>query len=448
MTVCWGDNTYGRMGSLATAVPPPFARARFEGEGAPAARLTSAAPCTRPRPSGDAPVMRRELLFSVPAVALGLAAQAPDALADEAPFLTLGLLMSIPFDAPASRLGLGVEASYHAYPTSAPLGVGGFLQAQYLLSGGWRVDVGAQGSATLAGAELGFAVVAPHATDLYLGLHTALYASAGYGGAAFRWTPRLGGAPAPRNHELSVAVNLKLFWNVSSHDGLRLYEVPCTGAFGCSIGRPLVVGEAAARPALQGAPAADDAAARWARAAADEYASVAAFARASLALMALGAPPELVARTHRAALDEVDHARRCAALAARFGAPVTFGAFPEAVSALPPADLAGLAVATVIEGCVHEGAGAEEARRALARADDPAVREALEAIARDEAEHARLAWDTVAWCCEAGGEPVRRRVVEALLAQSRPSRGGALASSLRAATRRLRAHPRRYDAAA
>ena len=389
--------------------------------------------------------MRRTLLFSVPAVALGLAAQTSTALADEAPFLTLGLLVSVPFDAPASRHGLGVEASYHTYPTSAPLGVGGFLQAQYLWSGGWRVDVGAQGSATIAGAELGFAIVAPHATDLYVGLHTGAFVSAGYGGVAFRWTPRLGGNPAPRDHELSLAVNLKLFWNVNSLGTLRLYEVPCTGAFGCSIGRPLVVDAVPVRPPVQGAPATEDDV-RWARAMADEYASVAAFARASLALMALGAPPELVARTHRAALDEVDHARRCAALGARFGATVTVGAFPEAVSALPPADLADLAVATLIEGCVHEGAGAEEARRALARADDPAVREALEVIARDEAEHARLAWDTVTWCCDAGGEPVRRRILEALLAQPRPRRRGALASVLRATSRRLRVHPRRHAA--
>lgn len=386
--------------------------------------------------------MRRAYLLSVPAMALGLATQSAVAHADTS-FVTFGLLVSIPFDAPASRLGLGTELSYHSYPTSSPVGVGGFLQAQYLLSGGWRVDVGAQGSAALAGAELGLALVSPRARDIYLGLHTALYASAGYGGVAFRWTPRVGGATAPRSHELSIALNLKLFWDVSNRR-TNLYNVPCVGAFGCSIGRPLVVGASPARPPVHGAPAADDPAARWARAAADEYASVAAFARVSLALMALGAPSELLARTHQAALDEVDHARRCTALAARFGAAVTLGALPEAVAALPPADLAGLAVATVIEGCVHEGAGAEEARRALARADDPAVRDALAVIARDEAEHARLAWDTVAWCCAAGGEPVRRRVVEALLTQPRSPRGGALASALRAASRRMRAHPRRW----
>ena len=46
-----------------------------------------------------------------------------------------------------------------------------------------------------------------------------------------------------------------------------------------------------------------------------EHASVASFSRLSLALLAVGAPADLVALAHRAALDEIRHARLCFALA-------------------------------------------------------------------------------------------------------------------------------------
>ena len=57
------------------------------------------------------------------------------------------------------------------------------------------------------------------------------------------------------------------------------------------------------------------AAAWWLRAALLEHASIASFARFSLELLRYGAPPELVVGAHRAALDEVAHARLAFALA-------------------------------------------------------------------------------------------------------------------------------------
>ncbi len=298
-----------------------------------------------------------------------------------------------------------------------------------------------QGSAAIVGTELGLALVAPHGNDPYLGLHTSFYASAGYAGLALRWTPRLVGA-APVTHEISLAPTAKVWWHIDDGGTFRLWEIPCGNLIstcGPIAGRPLVVDGAAARPPARGAHTAD--AAWWIRAMTEEYASVAAFARVSLALMALGAPPELVARTHRAALDEVDHARRCAAVAAHLGASVAPGPFPEALAPMPAADLASLAVSTVLEGCVGEGAAALDALRALERAEGPA-RDALAVIARDEAEHARLAWDTVAWCCQAGGESVRAQVLAALLAHPGAPRRTPLAWSLRRARREAKAHPR------
>src|SRR5207248_1646672 len=61
-----------------------------------------------------------------------------------------------------------------------------------------------------------------------------------------------------------------------------------------------------------------------------EHASIAAFSALSLDLMAVGAPPRLLERAHRAALDEIVHARVCFALASAYaGEELAPGAFPD-----------------------------------------------------------------------------------------------------------------------
>jgi hypothetical protein len=51
----------------------------------------------------------------------------------------------------------------------------------------------------------------------------------------------------------------------------------------------------------------------------EEHASIAAFARLTLHLLSVGAPPELIEKAHLASLDEIRHARSCFALARRYG---------------------------------------------------------------------------------------------------------------------------------
>jgi len=98
------------------------------------------------------------------------------------------------------------------------------------------------------------------------------------------------------------------------------------------------------------------------------------------------------------------------------------GPLPELqrASAVTAISLAELAVESLIDGCLLEGVAAEVAARALIRARDRQARAALAVIARDEASHAALAWDVVHWCCELGGNPVRRRLAATL--QKRPRR--------------------------
>jgi hypothetical protein len=164
------------------------------------------------------------------------------------------------------------------------------------------------------------------------------------------------------------------------------------------------------------APAVREAlAAHWAREAAFEHASVASFARASLALLAVGAPPELVGATHAAALDEIEHARLTYALASAYGGK------PTGPAALDVGDGAGrattlvsLAVETFLDACAGESAAALALREAAALAEDGAVRAVLVRIADDEERHAELAWHTVAWALRAGGDGVARALATAM----------------------------------
>jgi hypothetical protein len=188
----------------------------------------------------------------------------------------------------------------------------------------------------------------------------------------------------------------------------------------CAIGRPLLVEDevrsapladrgdwaapvtAALAPAGLAAAALPPAgqrpavAAHWAAVARMEHASVASFARFTLELLALGAPPELVAAAQAAGQDEVEHARLAFGLASAFaGAPVGPGPL-NLRGATPALDLKAALIALIEEACVGETVGVVEARAAAVGAV-PGVREVLEQIAEDEARHAALAWRCLRW---------------------------------------------------
>ena len=157
-----------------------------------------------------------------------------------------------------------------------------------------------------------------------------------------------------------------------------------------------------------------DVAAHWLAAAQMEHASVASFARLTLELLAVGAPPELLVRAQQAGLDEVRHAQTCFALAAAYGADVRGPGALATGGAVRPADLATLAADAAREGCVWETAAALEARVAAAECRDPEARRWLTQIADDEANHADLAWDLVRWALAGGDADVRGAVQVAI----------------------------------
>jgi len=131
-----------------------------------------------------------------------------------------------------------------------------------------------------------------------------------------------------------------------------------------------------------------------------EHASIASFARFSLELLSFGAPADLVADAQRAGLDEVQHARDCFALAARFGGS-ELGPSPLPMAEVALAASLGESVrAAFLEGCLGETQAAALAAEAVALAEDPEVVRVLTKIAEDEARHAELAFRFVAWALE------------------------------------------------
>jgi hypothetical protein len=151
----------------------------------------------------------------------------------------------------------------------------------------------------------------------------------------------------------------------------------------------------------------------FARSAQLEYSSVWTFLRLAAELAAIGAPAELVARALDAADDEVCHAEMCARAAGGLAlAPLSMLAAQPRFTRRSARALAVIAAEAWREGCLNEGAAAEEARFASEEAHGPA-RAMLATIARDENRHAELAWAVLAWVQAVAPEVARSAVAVA-----------------------------------
>jgi hypothetical protein len=201
---------------------------------------------------------------------------------------------------------------------------------------------------------------------------------------------------------------------------LAVLLVSALGAMGGAWGRPLRIGgqqvgarlgrgtrwadgpvpvvadlDATTRDALGG---------MWLHDAIKEHGSVPAFAQLTWELAALGAPAALLERCQASALQEIDHARRCFAVAETYlGEPIAVGPIDAAVGGLRRGGGAlrlakKVALETLEDGCLIEDLNADFAERAHELATDEAMRSLTECIAREEREHADLAWDILRWC--------------------------------------------------
>ncbi len=171
---------------------------------------------------------------------------------------------------------------------------------------------------------------------------------------------------------------------------------------------------------------------QWLEDARLEHASIAAFAQQNLDLLRMGAPPELLRETVVAGRDEVAHACACFRLASvhlgqalqpgplaargrsRHDTPRTDVGEATREQSLGPRphlnigkiDLKKFACALFLEGCVGETIASLTAMRAAREAVCPHTRALLQTIADDEARHAALAWQTLAFTFDRGGTSV------------------------------------------
>lgn len=158
----------------------------------------------------------------------------------------------------------------------------------------------------------------------------------------------------------------------------------------------------------------------WLEDAAAEHASVASFARFALELLAVGAPADLVAAAHRAALDEIRHAEACFTIAGRYddsassGGSSPFAAGPLSLDGVVMrGDLASVAAAAAEEACIGETFSAMALEHAAAQCTDPSIRNVLTRTAIDEARHAELGWRFVGWAFARGDERARTAITSA-----------------------------------
>lgn len=193
----------------------------------------------------------------------------------------------------------------------------------------------------------------------------------------------------------------------------------------------------------------------WLHDAQKEHASVPAFSRISWMLSAVGAPPELLMGAHHAAMQEIDHAKRCFALAAGYGGRHhTVEAMPDLL--LTGLELRGdpfatLATESLEDGCLLEDFNADVAGRCAAGCEDPATRDVLQRITVEEREHAEFSWDLLAWAIERAPEKVVPAIEKTLAGLDRVPRPTAASAQKRALVdaadrAQLRAHGRIPDA--
>jgi hypothetical protein len=155
-------------------------------------------------------------------------------------------------------------------------------------------------------------------------------------------------------------------------------------------------------------------AARWTHVGLMEHASIAAFARFTMHLLAVGAPPDLVLASQSAIADATEHARLAFALASAYACRDIGPGTLAIEGSLDRFDVDGLVAMLVREGCLGETLAAVEALEGAACARDPVVRDVLARIADDETRHAGLAWRTLAWLI-AQGRVDRSRVCTHLM---------------------------------
>lgn len=159
----------------------------------------------------------------------------------------------------------------------------------------------------------------------------------------------------------------------------------------------------------------------WTRLGQMEHASIAAFARFQLQLLALGAPADLVEECNRALADETAHAKLCFAIASAYAGRVIGPGPLEIAGSLGSTTLSEVVELVILEGCYGETSAAIEALEAAELASDPFIVDTYSRIARDEQRHSELAFRFLRWAMERRPDVVAPLVTRALTERARSS---------------------------
>src|SRR5690606_2394563 len=111
-----------------------------------------------------------------------------------------------------------------------------------------------------------------------------------------------------------------------------------------------------------------------------------------------------------------------------------------------------MAVESLKDGCLLEDFNADVAAACVEVCEDPAAKDVLSRIAREERSHAELSWQMLEWLLARGGDRVRSALEEALSELSRVARPTAVSAEKaplvqRADPAQMRAHGRLPDEA-
>jgi hypothetical protein len=157
----------------------------------------------------------------------------------------------------------------------------------------------------------------------------------------------------------------------------------------------------------------------WAYLGRMEHASIAAFARFSLQLLSLGAPPDLVEACTQALADETAHTKLCFRIASAYAGRALGPGPLDVQRSLDVSSLEQIVALVIAEGCFGETSAALDALEASTNASDPVIAAAYTLIAADEQRHAELAFRFVRWALERGDATVRATVRAAVDAPPR-----------------------------
>lgn len=130
-------------------------------------------------------------------------------------------------------------------------------------------------------------------------------------------------------------------------------------------------------------------------------------------LMQLGAPPKLLELAQKAATDEIRHAQSAFSIANRL-LRTSFQPAKLDINVPFHQDLKSFALAVLEEAAISETLGVLIASEQLRISEDEMIKQYLQEVMFEESEHSELAYETLRWCIEIGGEEIRELIQERL----------------------------------